>query len=96
MKLTSLIITGLFVVTSGAIAGILFAPDNGSKTRSIMARKGKLYKDYLKDRFYDFADSVSHPFEDMEDQATRLSKNALNKAKKIKDEALQRVNADNL
>ena len=88
-KTSSIIMTALFTGAAGAIAGILFAPEKGSNTRSKLARKGKLYNDYLVDKFHDLADSVSHPFEGLEDQAIRLSKKAVNKGKMIKDEALQ-------
>ncbi len=89
MKITSIIVAVVCVGAGGIIAGMLLAPDKGSKIRNKMARKGKLYKDYLIDNIYDYADSVSHPFEDMEDQTIRLSKKAINKAEKIKSKALQ-------
>lgn len=92
MKISSIIITSLFAGVAGAIAGTLFAPDKGAKTRSKVTSKGQEYKDYFMDNFYDIADSVSHPFEDMEDQTIRLSKKAINKAKKSKAEAQQKVN----
>ena len=46
MKISSMIITGLFVGAAGAIAASIFASDKASKTRNKMTRKGKLYKDY--------------------------------------------------
>ncbi len=82
MKISSIIITSLFAVTAGVIAGTLFAPGIGSRTRKRIARKGKQYKDYIKDNFNDIADSVSHPFEGMENQTIRLGEKAVKKMKK--------------
>lgn len=76
----------------GVIAATLFAPGKGSETRKKMVRKGRLYKDYLVDNFYDFADTVSHPFENLEDETIRLSRNAKAKAKEIKAEVNQKLN----
>jgi gas vesicle protein len=92
MKTSSIILTALFAGAAGVTAVTLFAPGKGSKRRSKMARKGKLYKDYLMDNIYDFADSVSHPFQNLEDDTVRLGKKANAKAKKIKSELNQKLN----
>lgn len=92
MKISSIIITAVFAGAAGAIAGTLFAPGKGSKTRKNIARKGQEYRNYMHDNFDDFTDSVSHPFENLEDQTMRLSKKAKEKAKKIKAEVNQKLN----
>lgn len=92
MKISSIIVTGLFAGIAGAIAGTLFAPGKGTKTRNRIADIGQEYKDYLLDNYNDLAESVSHPFEDMEDQTIRLSKKAINKAKKMKKDVNNEVN----
>jgi gas vesicle protein len=92
MKISSIMITAFFVGAGGVIAGTLFAPQKGSKIRRRIARKGQEYKDYLADNFNEFADSVSHPFEDMEDKTIRLSQKAIDKGKKIKAEVNQKLN----
>jgi gas vesicle protein len=92
MKTSSIILTALLAAAAAAIAGTLFAPGKGSKTRNKMTRKGKLYKDYLMDNLHDFADSVAHPFENTADEAIRLSKKANSKAKKLKNEIIQKSN----
>ncbi len=90
MKTSSMILTTLFVGAGGVLAGTLLAPGKGTKTRRKVARKARLYKDYLVDNFYDFADSISHPFENLEDETIRLSKKANAKAKEIKAELNQK------
>lgn len=84
MKITSIIMTGLFAGAAGAIAGTLFAPGKGSKTRNKIAKKGQEYKESVKDNFNEITDSITHPFEDIEDKTIRISQKAIDKAKKIK------------
>lgn len=95
MKTSSMIITSLFVGAGGVLAGTLLAPRKGSKTRNKIAKKGHEYTDYLVDNFNEIADSVSHPFENAEDQTIRLSKKAIDKAKKIKAEVNQKQTEKN-
>lgn len=81
MKISSIILSGLFVGAAGAIAAILFAPDKGTKTRNKISKKGQEYKDYILDNYNDLTDSVFHPFETLKAESKRLSKKAVNKAK---------------
>lgn len=90
MKISSIILTTLFVGAGGIMAGTLFAPRKGSKTRNRIAKKGHEYSDYLVDNFNEIANSVSHPFEKAEDQTIRLSQKAIDKAKKMKEKVNQK------
>ncbi|WP_340105847.1 YtxH domain-containing protein [Rhodohalobacter sp. 8-1] len=92
MKISSIILTALVAGTAGVIAGTLFAPVKGSKTRGRIAKKGQEYKEYVQNNFDDLADSVSHPFENLEDETMRLGKKALAKTKIIKAEVKQQLN----
>ncbi|MFO7847523.1 MAG: YtxH domain-containing protein [Balneolaceae bacterium] len=84
MKISKIFITALIAGSAGAIAGTLYAPGKGSKTRRKLSRKSQEYRDYLQDNFNDLADSVSHSFESLEDETIRLGKEALAKTKKVK------------
>jgi gas vesicle protein len=47
----------------GAIAGILFAPEKGSKTRRKIMNKGDDYVDKLKSKYDEFRDSPAKKYE---------------------------------
>ena len=87
MKTSSIIITSLFLGVGGALAATLFAPNKGAKTRKKIAKRGQEYKDYLVDNYNDLVDTVSHPFENLEEETKRLGKKANAKAKEIKKKA---------
>lgn len=92
MRISSIIVSSLLVGAAGVLAGTLFAPDKGSKTRGKIAKKGEEYKDYLLDNYDDIADSISRPFETLEDETRRLGKKANKKAKEIEAEVNQKLN----
>ena len=51
-------------VAVGALLGVLFAPDKGSRTRRKILEKGQDYTDDLKEKFDDLLTSVSKKYED--------------------------------
>jgi gas vesicle protein len=53
MKTTKILLGILAGVAGGAILGILFAPEKGSKTRRNIAFKGINYAEDVKDSFED-------------------------------------------
>jgi gas vesicle protein len=65
MKTSNIILGVLGGVAVGAIAGILFAPAKGTKTRKRIMKKGNKYTDDLKTKFSDLYDGVNTKYENI-------------------------------
>ena len=48
---------------TGALMGVLFAPDKGTNTRKKIASKSEEYADDLKEKFGEFVDNVAEKYE---------------------------------
>lgn len=57
-------------VAIGGIAGILFAPQKGWRTRKIIAEKGDEYADSLKEQFDKFIDGISRKQDQVQDEVS--------------------------
>ncbi len=62
MKTTKVLLGILAGVAGGAILGILFAPEKGSRTRRNIAFKGVNYAQDVKDSFEDLIDSITKKY----------------------------------
>lgn len=66
-------------VAAGAIAGILFAPAKGSKTRKRIMKKGKNYSDDLKNKFEELYENVTDKYENILTDAKEMVSNNTDK-----------------
>jgi gas vesicle protein len=66
-------------VAAGAIAGILFAPAKGSKTRKRIMKKGKNYSDDLKNKFEELYENVTDKYENILTDAKEMVSNSTDK-----------------
>lgn len=64
----------------GALAGILFAPSKGSRTRKRIVKKGEDYAEGLKDRFNEFVDDIADKYEQVKDDVTDLADKTMSKS----------------
>ena len=71
----------------GAIAGILFAPEKGSKIRKQISDKGEYYVDKIQSKFDGVVESVTERF----DSTKKNAENLVEKGKAKYDEAKRDV-----
>lgn len=72
MKSSNVLLGIIGGAAAGALLGILFAPEKGSKTRRRILDKSKDYADELKEKFDDLLDNVSTKYENIMDDAKEL------------------------
>lgn len=65
MKSSKLIVGILGGLAAGAIAGILLAPDKGSKTRKTISDKSQCFVDEMKGKFEELCEKVTDKYENL-------------------------------
>jgi len=59
-------------VAVGALAGILFAPEKGAKTRKQILKKGEDYTEELKEKFEELLGSITKKYEGTRQEAEEI------------------------
>ena len=86
MKTGKVLLGVLAGAAVGAIVGVLFAPDKGSKTRKKIMHKGEYYSDELKEKFDELVASIAKKYDAFEQGAEDLMAKGKAKMEEIKKE----------
>ena len=67
---------------TGALIGVLFAPEKGSVTRKKIAKKGEDYADAVKEKFEESIDSITEKFHKVNEDVSGYAEQAKAKFEK--------------
>lgn len=73
-------------VATGALMGILFAPAKGSRTRRRILRQGENYVDGLKEKFNEYAETISEKLEQAKEEVSAFAQKGKEKFEEVEKE----------
>ena len=85
MDTRKVLLSVLASATTGALLGILFAPDKGIRTRKRICRKGEDLSDDFKEKFEDVIDEMTDKFEKVKNDFSDFAKKTTKKEDAEKD-----------
>lgn len=86
MKTSNILLSVLGSAFVGALLGVLFAPDKGSKTRKQLIKKGDEYADTAKKEYEDLINKMGKQYEYLKNQSDELVSKGKSKAGELKEE----------
>lgn len=84
MKTGKVILGALAGIATGALIGMLFAPDKGSESRSKIVKKGEDYLDSIEEKFSALFDSISGKFDGLRVETSDLGESKKGNSKGAK------------
>lgn len=93
MKETNVILASVISAISGAVIGILFAPDKGSKTREKISRESDEYLQSLKNEIEELRKSLNKKAKRTKDEIGEMTEDIQNTGEDIVDETKEKAEA---